>query len=216
VLDFALESMIQQQLVSRGIRDQAVIRAFRKVDRKAFVPEYLHHQAYLDEVLPIGLGQTISSPHVIARVLAGLDLGERRGRVLEVGTGSGYQTSLLSVLADTVYSIEVLPELSARARRALCDGLGLDNVVFRVGDGYRGWSDAAPFDGIAVNCWAPEPPPPLVGQLREGGRLVLPVPEDRGWRLTVWVKTPDGLEPVEVEPLARSKGFGPMDGGARD
>lgn len=191
MLDFALESMIQQQLVSRGIRNQDVIRAFRAIDRKIFVPDYLHHHAYADEVLPIGLGQTISSPFVVGTMLQQLDL-KPGARVLEVGTGTGFETALLSRLAGTVYAVEIQPELSARARKVLVDDLGIDNVHFRVADGFQGWSDAAPFDGIIVTCAAEEVPWPLIGQLRGGCRLVMPVGSDKEQALHIVSKDESG------------------------
>lgn len=196
-MDFALESMIQQQLLSRGIVDQNVIRSFRKVSRKTFVPDYLMHQAYADEVLPIGLGQTLSAPYTVARMMQELQI-DTSARVLEVGTGSGFQTALLSAVAKTVYSVEVLPELSARARKVLVDDLGIDNVQFRVADGYHGWSDEAPFDGIVVNCVADEVPWPLVGQLRVGARLVMPIGDAKEQELHVVTRHEDSEEEVVI------------------
>lgn len=176
MIDFELEEMIQQQLVSRGIDDQRVIEAFRRMPRRYFIPEYLHVRAHEDERLPIGCGQTVSPPYLVARMLQEMRI-EPEAHLLEVGTGAGYQTALLSTLAKRVHTMEILPELSARARRLLNDELGLDNVHFRVGDGYQGWSDLAPFDAIVVNAAADEVPFPLLGQLRAGGRLVIPIGE---------------------------------------
>ncbi len=214
MFDFELEEMIQQQLVSRGIEDQRVIRAFRQVPRKTFVPPYLHNRAYGDERLPIGLGQTISPPYVVARMLQELGLHDE-SRVLEVGTASGYQTALLSVLSASVYTIEILPELSARARKVLMDDQGMTNVKFRVGDGFQGWSDAAPFDAVVVNCAADEVPWPLEGQLRPGGRLVIPLGE-KEQVLTVIERSSDGSEvgSAHTEPLSHP--FGLMVGEARE
>jgi protein-L-isoaspartate(D-aspartate) O-methyltransferase len=202
VLDFELEEMVQQQLVSRGVHDQRVISVFREVPRAAFVPVYLHNRMYGDERLPIGLGQTISPPYVSARMLQSLEL-KSDSSVLEVGTGSGYQTAMLAMLASEVMTIECLPELSARARKLLVDDMGVDNVTFLVGDGYQGWSDRAPFDAIIVNAAADEVPWPLEGQLRSRGRLVMPV-GDKEQRLVVLRRPKGDGDPVEcyTEPLA--------------
>jgi len=198
VLNLALESMIQQQLVRRGIREPNVITAFRRVPRKIFVPDYLQHQAYADEVLPIGCGQTISAPYTVGRMLQELNLDEK-SRVLEVGTGSGFQTALLSTLAKSVYAVERIPELSARARKVLADDLGIRNVNFRVGDGFQGWSDEAPFDGIIVNCASDDIPMPLIGQLRIGGRLVMPIGDPKeGQVLKVVERTDFDVETREL------------------
>ena len=212
MFDFELEEMIQQQLVSRGIDDQRVIRAFRAIPRKSFVPSYLQNRAHGDERLPIGLGQTISPPYLIARMLQECRLDDG-ARVLEIGTGSGYQTALLSVLAKTVHTIEFLPELSARARKALVDDRGMNNVSFRVGDGFQGWSDAAPFDAIMVNCAAVEVPWPLEGQLRPKGRLVMGV-GDRQQTLQVLERTGDGTSVTLVHSEPVSHPFGTMVGEA--
>lgn len=176
MIDFELETMISQQLVGRGVTDQRVLSAFRLVPRKQFAPDYLEHKAYADGELPIGLGQTIESPYVMARMLQEVHLPED-GRVLEIGTGSGFQAALLSKLVRSVYTVEVQPELAARARKMLVDIMGFDNVHFHVGDGYYGWSDQAPFDAIVVNASALDVPEPLIGQLREGARLVMPIGE---------------------------------------
>ena len=202
MIDFDLEEMVQQQLVSRGVHDQRVIAAFREVPRAAFVPQYLHNRMYGDERLPLGLGQTISPPYLTARMLQSLEL-KSEARVLEVGTGSGYQTAMLSRLAGEVLTIEYLPELSARARKLLVDDMQLDNVTFLVGDGYQGWSDRAPFDAIIVNAAAEEIPWPLEGQLRTKGRLVMPV-GDKEQRLVVLHSPKASVEPSEcyTEPVA--------------
>lgn len=176
MIDFELETMISQQLVGRGVTDQRVLTAFRQVPRKQFAPDYLESKAYADGELPIGLGQTISSPYIMARMLQEARLPEN-GRVLEVGTGSGFQAALLSKLVKSVYTVEVQPELAARARKMLIDIMGIPNVHFHVGDGFYGWSDQAPFDAIIVNGSAFEVPEPLIGQLRPGARLVMPIGE---------------------------------------
>ena len=183
--DLALESMIQRELVNRGITSQAVIESFRRIPRPLFVPEYLQHQAMADEDLPIGLGQTLSPPYVIARMMQELQLTPE-SRVLEIGTGSGFQTAMLSLMCKQVYTVELLPELSARARRTLVENMGLRNISLFVGDGTHGWSDKAPFDGIITNAAVEDIPPALIGQLRDGGRLVIPVNiEEEGQELHV-------------------------------
>jgi protein-L-isoaspartate(D-aspartate) O-methyltransferase len=168
---------LSNQLLEMGIRDRRVLEAVAQVPRQLFVPEAQRAEADADRPLPIGLGQTISQPFVVATMTeaAGLRGGER---VLEVGTGSGYQTALLALLAREVFSIEILPELAEQARRTLQETLGLDNVRLRVGDGRRGWPEAAPFDAILVTAAPAQVPPALPAQLAPGGRLVIPVGED--------------------------------------
>ena len=215
MFDFDLEEMIQQQLVGRGINDQRVFQAFRAIPRKTFVPAYLHNRAYEDERLPIGVGQTLSPPYIVARMLQELKLSDT-SRVLEVGTGSGYQAALLANMSEHVYTVEVLPELSARARKVLGDDLELDNVSFRAADGFQGWSDQAPFSAIVVNAYASEVPWPLTGQLRAPGRLVMPVGDAREQVLQVWERKRSGsdLTLVSEEPVEYP--FGPMVGEAED
>jgi len=159
-----------------GIRDARVLDAFARVPRHLFVPESLWAEADDDRPLPIGYGQTISQPFVVAYMTERLEL-EGRERVLEVGTGSGYQTAILATLAREVFTIEIVPELSERARRVVVDALGLTNVRFRVGDGALGWPEAAPFDATLVAAATPEVPDALVEQLAPGGRMILPVGE---------------------------------------
>ncbi len=163
-----------ETLRSKGIRDLAVLRAVAEVPRHLFVPEYLWHRAYDDAALPIGNGQTISQPWIQARSLEALAL-TGRGPVLEVGTGSGYQAALLARLADTVVSIERVRVLSEQARQAL-ELAGMQrNVHLVVGDGTLGWPPLSPYEGIVVAAASPDVPQPLVKQLDEGGRLVVPV-----------------------------------------
>ena len=159
-----------------GIRDARVLDAFARVPRHLFVPESLWAEADDDRPLPIGYGQTISQPFVVAYMTERLEL-EGRERVLEVGTGSGYQTAILATLAREVFTIEIVPELSERAHRVVVDALGLTNVRFRVGDGALGWPEAAPFDATLVAAATPEVPDALVEQLAPGGRMILPVGE---------------------------------------
>lgn len=169
------EIMVREQIMSRGIIDRGVLQAMEKVPRHLFVPEGRRGGAYGDYPLPIGRGQTISQPYIVAYMTEQLSLGGD-GRVLEVGTGSGYQTAVISLLAAEVYTLEVIQSLSDKAKGIL-DTLGYTNVHYRVGDGYHGWEEAAPYDGILVTAAAPEVPEPLVKQLADGGVLVIPVGE---------------------------------------
>lgn len=167
------EQMVRSQLAERGIGDLRVLEAMRSVPRHEFVPEEFRSRAYEDHPLPIGEGQTISQPYIVAAMLERLALREN-DCVLEVGTGSGYVTALLSVLCAQVFSVERYASLAASARAALLR-LGYNNVAIHVGDGTLGWSEVAPFDAILVSAATPEVPPALFEQLREGGRMILPV-----------------------------------------
>jgi len=167
------QAMVDSQLAARGIRDPLVLDAMRVVPREAFVPEHLRESAYLDSPLPIGSGQTISQPHVVAFMIEALSLkgGEK---VMEIGAGSGYAAAVLGQIAGEVYAIERIPELADRARETL-RALSYDNVQIRHGDGTRGWPEQAPFDAIAVAAGARRVPEPLKQQLKEGGKLIIPV-----------------------------------------
>jgi protein-L-isoaspartate(D-aspartate) O-methyltransferase len=197
---------LAESLARMGIRDGRVLEAMAEIDRAGFVPERLRREADADRPLPIGHGQTISQPLVVAYMteLLRLDGWER---VLEIGTGSGYQTAVLARLALEVYSVEIVPELSARAAEALA-AIGIRNVHVRTGDGARGWPEAAPFHRILVTAAAPEVPPALVDQLAPGGRLVLPVgPEHDAQVIRLVERRGDGgavstdLMPVRFVPL---------------
>jgi len=177
------ERMVGEQLKRRGITDARVLDAMRHIPRHRFVEEGLAHSAYEDHPLPIGEGQTISQPYIVALMTSLLGLTGQE-KVLEVGTGSGYQTAVLGALARRVCSIERLPRLAERARATL-EALGVANVWIRVGNGALGWPDEAPFDRILVAAGGPSVPPPLVEQLVEGGRLVLPVGSAEDQVLTV-------------------------------
>ncbi len=166
----ALAAFLREQ----GIRDERVLAAVAQVPRAWFVPEDLRERADDDRPLPIGHGQTISQPFVVAYMTERLRLAGDE-RVLEVGTGSGYQTAILARLAEEVLSIEIVPELADRARRVLLEELGLANVRLRTGDGALGWPEEAPFDRVMVTAAATEVPPALVAQLAPGGRMILPV-----------------------------------------
>jgi protein-L-isoaspartate(D-aspartate) O-methyltransferase len=184
---------LARQLLAMGIRDARVLAAFEQVPRQLFVPPELRADAEADRPLPIGCGQTISQPYVVAAMTAAAELrgGER---VLEVGTGSGYQTAVLALLAAEVFSIEIVTELAERAAGVLLETLALQNVRLRVGDGRTGWPEAAPFDAILVTAAPRSVPPALVAQLAPGGRLVLPVgPDPESQRLLLVRRGSDGV-----------------------
>jgi protein-L-isoaspartate(D-aspartate) O-methyltransferase len=171
------ERMVRMQVAERGIRDVRVLDAMRNVPRHEFVPETFRQEAYEDHPLPIGEGQTISQPYIVAAMLEhlGLQAGDQATeRVLEVGTGSGYVTALLSLLCAEVYSVERHAQLAALGESTL-RRLGYPNVKIRVGDGSQGWPEYAPFDAILVSAATSEMPPALFSQLREGGRMVVPI-----------------------------------------
>lgn len=176
-LEAARRTMIDRDLRGRGIKDPKVLSAMEAVPRHLFVPENLRSLAYEDQPLPIGEGQTISQPYIVAYMS---ELLELRGdeKVLEIGTGSGYQTAVLARLAAEVCSIEILPSLSEGAKRIL-ERLELSNVYLKVGDGFFGWEEKAPFDAILLTAAAPEVPQQLWVQLREGGRIIMPLGEPR-------------------------------------
>jgi protein-L-isoaspartate(D-aspartate) O-methyltransferase len=181
--------------------DPRVMRAIGQVPRERFVPPPLRGRAYGNHPLPIGDGQTISQPYIVA-IMSHLIAIEPGERVYELGTGSGYQAAVLAEMGAEVYSIEIVPALAARAAETLAN-LGYDNVHVRAGDGYQGWPEAAPFDAIVVTAAGPEIPPPLIDQLRVGGRLVMPVGgEFQTQQLVVLVKQPDGeLQRRNVLPV---------------
>ncbi len=169
----AKEEMLKEHLQARGIEDERVLSAFREVPREEFIPQELNHLSYEDTPLEIGNGQTISQPYTVAFMTQLLGPKEK-DVVLEVGTGSGYQGAILSRLVRQVYSIERFKELSDKAKEVL-DRLGYKNVGLKVGDGSLGWPQMAPFDGVIVTAGSPDIPPPLLEQLKEDGRLVIPV-----------------------------------------
>ncbi len=202
--------MVDEQLRGRDIADERVLAAMERVPRELFVPPDLRHRAYEDAALPIGSGQTISQPYMVARIVEelGLDGDEK---VLDVGTGSGYQAAVLAQLGEEVHSIERIPELAEQASRNF-EAAGVDNVDVHVGDGSRGLPEEAPFDAIAVAAAAPEFPQTLYGQLKTGGRLVVPIGRRRGQRLEVIVRSPEGPAvlrsvPCRFVPLVGEEGF---------
>ena len=169
----ARDAMVQQQIASRGVRDQRVLEAMRKVPRHLFVPPQMQPYAYMDTPLPIGYEQTISQPYIVGFMSEALKL-KPGDHVLEIGTGSGYQAAVLAELVREVYSIEIVERLAAEATRRLRD-LGYSNITVHAGDGYRGWPEAAPFDAIIVTAAPDHVPQPLLDQLAVDGRLILPV-----------------------------------------
>jgi protein-L-isoaspartate(D-aspartate) O-methyltransferase len=180
------ERMVEDQLARRGVTDSRVLDAMRRVPRHLFVDEALRERAYGDYPLPIGEEQTISQPYIVGLMTSLLEVDEQR-KVLEVGTGSGYQTAVLAELARRVCSIERIPRLAQRSR-ALLESLGYTNVWIRVGNGALGWPDEAPFDRILVAAGGPSLPAPLFDQLAEGGRMVLPLGDEANQTLTLVVK----------------------------
>ena len=199
-----------ETLQRKGIRDLAVLRAIRMVPRHLFVPESVRHRAYDDAALPIGSGQTISQPYVQAKYLELIGLTGQE-KVLEIGTGSGYQTALLSLVASMVFSVERVPGLAQNARVAL-SAAGIRNVTVLVGDGTLGWRPFAPYDAILVSAASPEVPAPLVDQLAPGGRMVIPLGDRASQVLTLVERRPDGVHTstiadVRFVPLVGEFGF---------
>jgi protein-L-isoaspartate(D-aspartate) O-methyltransferase len=190
--------MVEGQIVARGVRDPAVLAAMRSVPRPLFVPENERSAAYDDGPLSIGHGQTISQPYIVA-LMTELAQLTPDSRVLEIGTGCGYQTAVLSACAGEVWTVEIEPELSARAAGTL-ETLGVANVHFRVGDGSSGWPEAAPFDAILVTAAPADAPQPLVDQLALGGRLVIPLGTD-SQNLWTFTREPDGVRRESIIPV---------------
>jgi protein-L-isoaspartate(D-aspartate) O-methyltransferase len=178
--------MVSSQIERRGLKDPRLLAAFESVPRHRFVPENYRYAAYDDGPIPIGHSQTISQPYIVALMTALLRLkGDER--VLEIGTGSGYQAAILGMVTDEVHTVEYLPELAAQADKLLKE-LGFDNIHVHVGDGSLGWPEAAPYAGILVAAAAPEAPKALLGQLEDGGRLVLPVGGRSMQNLEIWTR----------------------------
>jgi protein-L-isoaspartate(D-aspartate) O-methyltransferase len=204
--------MVERQLRRRGIADERVLAAMEEVPRHEFVPESQRGRAYADSALPIGEGQTISQPWIVAAICQALKLSGSE-RVLEIGSGSGYSAAVLSRLAAEVIGIERHASLAAEARRAL-DRAGVGNVELLVGDGSRGMRGRAPFEAVAVHATAPAPPRSLLAQLADGGRLVVPIATDSVDLLTVFSRRGDELRSEEIGPcrfvpLIGEEGFEP-------
>jgi len=202
------QDMVKHQIEARGVKDSLVITAMNQVERHLFIPERLRGEAYRDDPLPIGENQTISQPYIVAFMTE--QLGVMPGdRVLEIGTGSGYQAAVLAEIVDSVFTIEIITELADRARQTLLE-LKYENIVVRQGDGYHGWKEKAPFDAIIVTAAPPKIPPLLLEQLKIGGKMVLPVGE-YVQELVVVHKTERGMEMQNVLPVR----FVPMTGEIR-
>ena len=204
--DSLRESMVQHQIAARGIRDSRVLAAMRQVPRHEFVPADLQPAAYDDRPLPIGEGQTISQPYIVALMSEVLKLAPD-DRVLEIGTGSGYQAAVLAELTDQVYTIEILESLGRRAGETL-RRLGYDRVRVKIGDGYLGWEEHAPYDAIIVTCAPERIPQPLLDQLAEGGRMVIPVGPRHAQELVLIVKEEGKIRQRDIIPVL----FVPMTG----
>jgi protein-L-isoaspartate(D-aspartate) O-methyltransferase len=206
--NIARQAMVEEQLLPRGITNDRVLTVMRKVPRHEFVPMTFRAHAYDDRPLPIGFSQTISQPYVVAFMTEQLE-PKPTDRVLEVGTGSGYQAAVLAELVKEVYTVEIIKELAQRAEADL-HRLGYTNVHVRAGDGYLGWTDAAPFDAIIVTCAPENVPPPLVAQLKDGGRMIIPVGARGFQQLVLLRKEGERLETRAVLPVR----FVPMTGKA--
>ncbi len=203
--EVARKDMVRDQIVARDITDTNVIKAMLSVQRHRFVPKELEKIAYSDFPLPIGEEQTISQPYIVALMSEKLKL-KKSDKVLEIGTGSGYQAAILSLITGKVYTIEIIPSLAQSAAERLKE-LEYDNIHVKCGDGFLGWPEAAPFDAIIITCAPPEVPGPLIEQLAEGGRLIVPLGEDFQV-LTLYKKVDGKLEKTHIAPVR----FVPMKG----
>ena len=198
-------SMVEDQIERRGIKDKKVLQAMRKVPRHEFVPDHLKKYAYADEPLPIGEDQTISQPYIVAYMTEHLHL-EQGNKVLEIGTGSGYQAAVLAEIVDTVYTIEIVGVLAKSAQKTL-QRLGYENVYVKVGDGYKGWPEHAPFDAIIITAAPTKIPEPLLEQLKTGGNMILPL-GDYSQELVLIEKNKTGFDRKPMLPVR----FVPMTG----
>jgi protein-L-isoaspartate(D-aspartate) O-methyltransferase len=200
--------MVEQQIAARDVSNPAVLEAMRSVPRHRFAPNHPPELAYSDRPLPIGHEQTISQPYIVARMTELLE-PDAADRALEIGTGSGYQAAVLAEIVDSVYTIEIIPELATTATRRLRN-LGYDNVTVRNADGFKGWPERAPFDLIIVTAAPEEIPPPLTRQLAEGGRMIIPVGPTGGMQHLTLVTKENGeistreLAPVRFVPFLRN------------
>jgi protein-L-isoaspartate(D-aspartate) O-methyltransferase len=206
----ARRTMIERDIAMRGIKDQRLLQVMGTLPRHLFVPQEMRSFAYQDRPLPIGAGQTISQPYIVAFMTELLEL-EGRERVLEIGTGSGYQTAVLAALAEQVFSIEILPDLSARAERILKE-LGIQNIKLNVGNGFHGWAEEAPFDAIMITAAAPKIPAPLWNQLSDGGVLIMPLGKAGHTQQLIRARKIGGRQVVEEHSAVI---FVPMTGGTR-
>jgi protein-L-isoaspartate(D-aspartate) O-methyltransferase len=206
----ARRTMIERDIARRGIKDQRLLKVMATLPRHLFVPEEMRSSAYHDRPLPIGAGQTISQPYIVAFMTELLELkgGER---VLEIGTGSGYQAAVLAALVEEVFSVEIRAELSARAERTLKQ-LGIQNVKLRVGNGFHGWAEEAPFDAIMITAAAPKIPSPLWNQLREGGVLIMPLGKEGHTQQLIRARKIGGRQVIEEHSAVI---FVPLTGGTQ-
>ncbi len=195
----ARREMVERQIRQRGISDPKILNAFLKVERHRFVPAGITPYAYQDRPLPIGEGQTISQPYIVAFMTWALKLS-RSDKVLEIGTGSGYQAAILGELCDQVFSIEIITSLGERAKRLLKE-LGYSNVQVKTGDGYQGWPEFAPFDAVIVTCAPTHVPEPLKAQLKNGGRMIIPVGDQFQQKLVLLRKVNGKLKQENVLPV---------------
>ena len=191
--------MVRQQIEARGVSDLRVLKVMRKVERHLFVPAELASRAYGDYPLPIGWGQTISQPYIVAFMTEALDI-QQHSKVLEIGTGSGYQAAVLAELCDSVFTVEIVPELGEKAKNLLAV-LGYRNILVKVGDGYQGWLKHAPYQSIIVTCSPTHVPVPLAAQLAEGGKMIIPVGDENNQELVVMVKKDGKLTRKRVLPV---------------
>lgn len=203
------ENMVERQIAARGVRDPRVLAAFRKVPRHLFVPEQYRDEAYEDHPLPIGEGQTISQPYIVAFMTEAL-APDSNMNVLEIGTGSGYQAAILGEICREVYTIEIFESLGRRADSLLAE-LGYDNITVKVGDGYQGWEAHSPFNAIIVTCSPSHIPQPLKAQLAEGGRMIIPVGEHYAQELVLLTKKDgkmieEAILPVLFVPMIDPEG----------
>jgi len=206
--EFDRHRMVEEQILGRGLRDPRLLAAFESVPRHLFVPQEDRQLAYADGPLPIGFDQTISQPYIVALMTSLLQL-EGHERVLEVGTGSGYQAAILAHMAGEVHTVEYLPQLAERAKQILSE---YPNVFCHIGDGSLGWQESAPYDGIMVTAAAPETPQTLPDQLKDGGRLVIPVGRRGYQKLELWTRNGsqfdrDALLEVAFVPLRGKHGW---------
>lgn len=193
------EAMVEKQIISRGVTEERVIEAMRTIPRHLFVPDNMVEVAYADSPLPIGFNQTISQPYIVA-LMTELAIPSKKKNALEIGTGSGYQAAVLSMVVDTVYTIEIVTEL-AKQSSELFKKLGYTNIISKSGDGYAGWPEHAPFDIIIVTAAPEKIPPPLIEQLAEGGRMVIPVGKDYNQELLLLIKRNGRIVERKILPV---------------
>ncbi|HSH51213.1 MAG TPA: protein-L-isoaspartate(D-aspartate) O-methyltransferase [Bacteroidales bacterium] len=203
------QRMVRDQVVARGIKNQKVIQAMLNVPRHLFVPVNYERMAYEDRPLPIGAGQTISQPYIVALMTETLDLNKNM-KVLEIGTGSGYQSAILSKIVNEVYTIEIIESLGTKAGELL-SRLDYNNIYLKIGDGYKGWPEKAPFDAIIVTCAPTDIPQPLIEQLKEGGRMIIPLGGSIVQELALLEKKKNKMKkkivaPVRFVPMVRQDG----------